>query len=1070
VCVLEFEPLQALCLKEVVIRWVKGLMVVSLALLFASYSFGVEYFGEHYVEGGGIFNDAGTYEGWDVYKWFVGDGGLVYRYLYDYNDGEYVTLNVTPSITQSDWNFKGICMIPYSNTLFIVGEKVGERKGIILRSTDDGNTWSATYPTADGYDLACFSIDYANSDILYVGCSRGYILKTTNGGGTWNKTEAPPVEPDLDKHADCFVGIWVDKNNPDNVWAVADNSGLIVKTVNGGQSWGRFPDKFPNSEWQVNPGWGVEDVNEGAFHIRARDMQEAYVSISSGKYGYTEDGGGTWNTAQIYPSSTQWLYDMGLRDYDIFPMVGSNGIIIDYNEDLWRYHAVYDLTSVDQVPETGGAYWLASGNNEAKISYEALPGIEENIWYVQYITCTGESQRVKIEMDLYSTVYEGSVERLVIIQRALVREGPYEDIDSFWHTVRADHPEDLHITKYDATVTYQMTYWYRVRTYYGCSWFSNADDAIPYDLEPADNPANLYNYAASDSAGDHGGNVYLEWNTDIPNECYYIYRKPIPGEGIPGDFDHITDFNQIATVSGLHYTDPDALTGWDVEYKIVGFNGIAVTDPVFVSCEPTDDLAPPKVTGLTGHWNRSEKTVYLKWNSTSETGEPNLGGYWVCPEVIYPDGTPGPKGNLNNVSPVERNWYQEKRSDPVGTDLVYKVAAMDRSGNVGEWSDEYVITVTSGCPFLYTWNGEKFVEDNNILPTSELYPDKDVTDHYLLEKPLVEQAEGYILKMAEYESELSYLNQVKLLTVDHPADIDVIVDQDGNILSIEKETKPLSCSDEKKKNQKSKVDYKDGECYIAEKGSHLIVTLDPTIDRALVHPWIAIKAAYLPQLKVADGDTWSDLSPVLSRWNWSGGGVALPQGTDKIKIEFFTNNRLDYLGIVSCGEGDVKVQEGGLIEAKDSGGNSVKDLLLELDDKYAKLIPDNVITLCFDVPNKEPGWVRDFVFVSNGRYIRSGGGGGQTADSNIPIIHSLFLHPNPARNDMTIKFGIPKEERVSLKVYDVSGREVKTLVDGRLEAGYHTIRLDGKSLPTGIYFARLATDGYKATRKLVLMK
>jgi len=68
------------------------------------------------------------------------------------------------------------------------------------------------------------------------------------------------------------------------------------------------------------------------------------------------------------------------------------------------------------------------------------------------------------------------------------------------------------------------------------------------------------------------------------------------------------------------------------------------------------------------------------------------------------------------------------------------------------------------------------------------------------------------------------------------------------------------------------------------------------------------------------------------------------------------------------------------------------------------------------------------------------------------------------------EFAMSKKEEVSLKIYDVAGREVKTLIDNKLEAGYHTIRLDGRNLPSGIYFARLITDGYKATKKLVLMK
>ncbi|MCK4225769.1 T9SS type A sorting domain-containing protein [candidate division WOR-3 bacterium] len=68
------------------------------------------------------------------------------------------------------------------------------------------------------------------------------------------------------------------------------------------------------------------------------------------------------------------------------------------------------------------------------------------------------------------------------------------------------------------------------------------------------------------------------------------------------------------------------------------------------------------------------------------------------------------------------------------------------------------------------------------------------------------------------------------------------------------------------------------------------------------------------------------------------------------------------------------------------------------------------------------------------------------------------------------EFAKSKKEEVSLKIYDVAGKEAKVLVDNRLEAGYHTIRLDGENLPSGIYFARLVTDGYEATRKLVLMR
>ncbi len=103
-------------------------------------------------------------------------------------------------------------------------------------------------------------------------------------------------------------------------------------------------------------------------------------------------------------------------------------------------------------------------------------------------------------------------------------------------------------------------------------------------------------------------------------------------------------------------------------------------------------------------------------------------------------------------------------------------------------------------------------------------------------------------------------------------------------------------------------------------------------------------------------------------------------------------------------------------------------------------------------------------------YGDGSGGGPQTSYSNTPLVYSLSLYPIPAKNDMSIRFGIPREGRVSIKIFDVSGREVQTLVDERVEAGYHIVRLDNINLPSGIYFAKLVTASYKETKKLVVMK
>ncbi|MDP2207422.1 MAG: hypothetical protein Q8K98_01440, partial [Bacteroidota bacterium] len=74
-----------------------------------------------------------------------------------------------------------------------------------------------------------------------------------------------------------------------------------------------------------------------------------------------------------------------------------------------------------------------------------------------------------------------------------------------------------------------------------------------------------------------------------------------------------------------------------------------------------------------------------------------------------------------------------------------------------------------GCPFVYTWNGSEYIEDNNILPQSVYAPPDEglVTDYYQLFTEPVETDRTYKLRVGEFEQEISTLDQFKLLIVDH---------------------------------------------------------------------------------------------------------------------------------------------------------------------------------------------------------------------------------------------------------------------------------------------------------------
>jgi hypothetical protein len=82
----------------------------------------------------------------------------------------------------------------------------------------------------------------------------------------------------------------------------------------------------------------------------------------------------------------------------------------------------------------------------------------------------------------------------------------------------------------------------------------------------------------------------------------------------------------------------------------------------------------------------------------------------------------------------------------------------------------------------------------------------------------------------------------------------------------------------------------------------------------------------------------------------------------------------------------------------------------------------------------------------------------------------LQSHPNPFNPRTAIRFSVAERQAVSLTVHDLLGREIAVLVDEQKEPGTYEVTWDGASHPSAVYFCRLRTAGFAATRKLVLMK
>lgn len=89
----------------------------------------------------------------------------------------------------------------------------------------------------------------------------------------------------------------------------------------------------------------------------------------------------------------------------------------------------------------------------------------------------------------------------------------------------------------------------------------------------------------------------------------------------------------------------------------------------------------------------------------------------------------------------------------------------------------------------------------------------------------------------------------------------------------------------------------------------------------------------------------------------------------------------------------------------------------------------------------------------------------------LPSEFKLYPNfPNPFNPSTTLQFDLSKAGEVKLTVYDVLGKEVATLVEGRMSAGVHSVEFDGEKFTSGVYFARLSVGGLAMTRKMVLLK
>ncbi|MBI5473761.1 MAG: T9SS type A sorting domain-containing protein [Ignavibacteriae bacterium] len=108
---------------------------------------------------------------------------------------------------------------------------------------------------------------------------------------------------------------------------------------------------------------------------------------------------------------------------------------------------------------------------------------------------------------------------------------------------------------------------------------------------------------------------------------------------------------------------------------------------------------------------------------------------------------------------------------------------------------------------------------------------------------------------------------------------------------------------------------------------------------------------------------------------------------------------------------------------------------------------------------------------SNHRLVGQTITGAANPEATSPLkVHLYQNYPNPFNPSTTITYQLPTKSFVSLKVYDVLGREVETLVEHESDAGLFSVEWDSKQASSGVYFYRMSANGNVQTNRMLVLK
>ncbi len=292
-----------------------------------------------------------------------------------------------------------------------------------------------------------------------------------------------------------------------------------------------------------------------------------------------------------------------------------------------------------------------------------------------------------------------------------------------------------------------------------------------------------------------------------------------------------------------------------------------------------------------------------------------------------------------------------------------------------------------GCPYVYDWNGTGFVKDNNILPESEIGNGTYAKDYFLLEQPLVpvfrtRQASTYELQIGEFESEIDYIDQMKLIAVDHSQGTNVAVTPEGQIITYTNPAPPISAIDNNGVSERSEISTMNGNVsdsstyFQGNAGDWLLLDFGnvtgPYANLILRDDMMCDKVCIDVQILNATGD-WQTVETLNPRSYWSieaaNMTAYLPKTGDfKVRLYWTTPHRLDFAGLDTSPPAPTQISTRTPTLAINSTMGNVTQKLLYEDGQYVELVNGQYVTIWFVLPSQQQNTTRSFILNTDGYY------------------------------------------------------------------------------------------------------